>query len=176
MSHMRAILPRLAAGLAFATAGGCAVSAAIASGFSLPQMQQVASGLLECRGDAAVAYGFGSTRAVHCEYRPASGMNHYYSGTLERVGLDIGVSDQGSMLWAVVATAPELERGALAGIYKGVTSGFALGPGFSANMLASQDPNSSITLQPLSVSADSGLSLSIAGATLTLEPSEPRPQ
>ncbi|MFG1478167.1 DUF992 domain-containing protein [Xanthobacter sp. V4C-4] len=139
-----------------------------------PQMPKVSAGLLECRGEMATATGFGSTRAVRCEFRPSMGQNHYYVGTLERIGLDIGISDQGSMLWGVLATSPNLERGVLAGTYVGFTSGFALGPGFSANMLAAKDPAKQVTLQPLSVSSDSGLSLSIAGATLTLEPSTPQ--
>ncbi|MFG1418090.1 DUF992 domain-containing protein [Xanthobacter sp. V0B-10] len=138
-----------------------------------PRMPAVSSGLLECRGDMATATGFGSTRRVRCEYRPSMGQNHYYIGTLNRTGLDIGVSDQGSMLWGVLSTSRSLDRGALAGTYVGFTSGFALGPGFSANVLAAQDPSKQVTLQPLSVSSDSGLSLSIAGATLVLEPSTP---
>lgn len=135
------------------------------------QMPNVSAGLLECRGEMATASGFGSTRRVRCEFRPGMGQNQYYIGTLVRTGLDIGVSDQGSMLWGVLATSPNLERGALAGTYVGFTSGFALGPGFSANVLAAQDPAKQVTLQPLSVSSDSGLSLSIAGATLSLEAS-----
>lgn len=134
-------------------------------------MPQVSAGLLECRGDAAAAYGFSSSRKVRCEFRPSAGVNHYYAGTLERVGLDLGLSDQGSMLWAVLATSPQVDPGALAGTYVGVTAGFALGPGFSANVLAAKDSDRQVTLQPLSVSADSGLSISLAGATLTLEPS-----
>lgn len=138
------------------------------SGDGLPK---VSAGLLECRGEMATATGFGSTRKVRCEFRPTMGVNHYYVGTLERTGLDIGVSDQASMLWGVLATSPTLDDGALAGTYVGFTSGFALGPGFSANVLAAKDPAQQVTLQPLSVSSDSGLSLSIAGATLILEPS-----
>lgn len=136
-------------------------------------MPQVSSGLLECRGEFATAYGFGSSRRVRCEFRPSLGVNHYYAGTLDRIGLDFGISDQGSMLWAVFATAPQVEAGALAGKYVGLSTGFAVGPGFSANLLASQDATRQVTLQPLSVSADSGLSVSLAGATLTLEPSTP---
>ncbi|QRG04477.1 DUF992 domain-containing protein [Xanthobacter dioxanivorans] len=136
-------------------------------------MPQVSAGLLECRGEFATAYGFGSTRRVRCEFRPSMGVNHYYAGTLDRMGLDFGISDQGSMLWAVFATAPQVEAGALTGKYVGLSTGFAIGPGFSANLLASQDATRQVTLQPLSVSADSGLSVSFAGATLTLEPSSP---
>lgn len=136
----------------------------------------VASGLLECRGAFAAAYGFGSRREVKCEYRAIAGPNHYYTGTLERIGLDLGVSDQGSMLWAVVASTPHLAPGALAGKYVGMSSGISLGPGFSANILMSQDASRQITLQPLSVSSDSGISVSLAGATLTLVPSAPLPQ
>lgn len=144
-----------------------------AEGITVPQ---VAAGLLECRGEFATGYGFGSSRKVRCEYRPSMGTNHYYAGTLERVGLDLGVSDQASMLWAVVATSPAVEAGALAGKYVGLSTGFSLGPGFSANMLASDDARRQVTLQPLSVSSDSGLSLSFAGATLTLVPSAPNAQ
>lgn len=133
--------------------------------------QKVSSGLLECRGEFATGMGFGSSRKVRCEFRSTAGRNHYYVGTMERVGLDFGVSDQGSMLWGVVATAPTLQPGALAGTYVGFTSGFAVGPGFSANVLASQDASRQITLQPVSISSDSGLSISIAGVTLILEPS-----
>jgi len=148
----------------------CLAAVLPATGATLPQ---VAAGLLECRGEFATAYGFGSTRKVRCEFRPSMGVNHYYAGTLDRVGLDFGVSDQASMLWAVLATSPQVEPGALAGTYSGVSTGFALGPGFSANMLASQDATRQVTLQPLSVSSDSGLSVSITGATLKLEPSLP---
>jgi hypothetical protein len=133
------------------------------------QEHKAESGLLECRGAPAVAYGFGSTRRVVCEFRPSAGVNQYYTGTLERAGIDFGVSDQGSMLWMVVATTTHLGPAALAGQYVGITSGIALGPGFSANMLVAKDASTGISLQPLSVSADSGLSISLAGATLTLD-------
>ncbi|MFG1413022.1 DUF992 domain-containing protein [Xanthobacter sp. VTT E-85241] len=136
-------------------------------------MQKVESGLLECRGESAIAYGFGSTRKVDCEFRATLGMNQYYTGTLERAGLDFGVSDQGSMLWAVLATTPKLGPGALSGQYVGFTSGAALGPGFSANVLMAKDAKLGIALQPLSVSADSGLSISLAAATLTLRATLP---
>ncbi|MFS8039314.1 DUF992 domain-containing protein [Xanthobacter sp. AM11] len=164
---MHRFLPILAAGAALA-------GVAHAAGTS--DMPQVSAGLLECRGEFATGYGFGSSRKVRCEFRPSLGTNHYYAGTLDRVGLDFGISDQGSMLWAVLATSAQVDPGALAGKYVGLSTGFALGPGFSANMLASQDATRQVTLQPLSISADSGLSLSIAGATLTLEPSVPHHQ
>lgn len=134
---------------------------------------RVQSGLLECRGESATAYGLGSTRTVSCEYRPASGQNQYYTGTLNRAGLDFGVSDQPSMLWMVLATSGRLGPGALAGEYVGFTSGAALGSGFSANVLVAKDANTGIALQPLSVSAENGLSISVAAASLTLQPSGP---
>lgn len=165
---MRGLIPLLSLGTALTLAA--TVNAAN------PATPQVSAGLLECRGEFATGYGFGSSRKVRCEFRPSVGMNHYYSGTLDRIGLDFGVSDQASMLWAVLATSPNLDPGALAGTYVGLSTGFALGPGFSANMLAAQDAGRQVTLQPLSISADSGLSLSLAGATLKLETSATVPQ
>ena len=159
------------------TCAGLGATLALFPAFAAgPAMPQVAAGLLECRGAFATGYGCGSTRTVKCEYRPSLGVNHYYSGTMERVGLDFGVSDQASMLWAVIATSPAVAPGALAGKYIGISTGFSVGPGFSANMLASDDATKQVTLQPLSVSSDSGLSVSIAGATLTLEPSAAAPR
>lgn len=174
MPHFLSRSIRLAlAGTGLGVAAALAPPAAFGAG---PAMPQVAAGLLECRGAFATAYGFGSSRTVKCEYRPSMGVNHYYSGTMERVGLDFGISDQASMLWAVIATSPAVAPGALAGKYVGISTGFSLGPGFSANMLASDDATRQVTLQPLSISSDSGLSVSIAGATLTLEPSAANPQ
>lgn len=140
------------------------------AGAARAQEHKAESGLLECRGAPAIAYGFGSSRRVACEFRSSAGVNQHYTGTLERAGIDFGVSDQGSMLWMVLATTTQLGPAALAGQYVGVTSGFALGPGFSANVLVAKDASTGISLQPLSISADSGLSISLAGATLTLHP------
>ncbi|MEP9349390.1 DUF992 domain-containing protein [Xanthobacter sp. KR7-225] len=165
---MRGLLPLLLLGTALTLAG--------TGNASSPTMPQVSAGLLECRGEFATGYGFGSSRKVRCEFRPSMGTNHYYSGTLDRVGLDFGISDQGSMLWAVLATSPNIDPGALAGTYVGLSTGFALGPGFSANVLAAQDAGRQVTLQPLSISADSGLSVSLASATLRLESSATVPQ
>lgn len=163
-----------AAALALAAPAGAAIPAGPA--WAQEAAPGVSSGLLECRGAFAAAYGFGSTRPVHCEFRPSVGRNHYYAGTLERVGLDFGVSDQASMLWAVLAPSADIAPGALSGSYVGFTSGFALGPGFSANVLAAKDAARQITLQPVSISADSGLSISLAGAALTLWPAPPEPR
>ncbi|GGF53666.1 hypothetical protein GCM10007301_11410 [Azorhizobium oxalatiphilum] len=136
---------------------------------------RVQAGLLECRGAMATAYGLGSTRDVTCEYRPAVGQNQYYAGTLNRAGLDFGISDQASMIWMVLATSANLGPSALAGEYVGFSSGAAIGPGFSANVLVAKDATTGIALQPLSVSSDSGLSISFAAASLTLK-SVPAPK
>ena len=53
------------------------------------------------------------------------------------------------------------------------SAGHALGSGFSANVLVAKDANTGIALQPLSVSAENGLSISVAAASLTLQPSGP---
>lgn len=162
---------KLRAGARLALLAGFACVPAIAGAQETPKVQ---AGLLECRGDPAVAYGFGSVRAVKCEYRPANAMGQFkYVGTLERAGLDFGVSDQGSMLWMVLATSADIGPEALSGEYVGLSTGFALGPGFSANVLVAKGGENGIALQPLSISADSGLSISLAGASLKLQPYRP---
>ncbi|OZA72415.1 MAG: hypothetical protein B7X78_01225, partial [Sphingomonadales bacterium 39-62-4] len=66
------------------------------------------------------------------------------------------------------ATSASIDATALAGEYVGISTGIAIGPGFSTNMLFAKDASRGIALQPFSVSADSGLSISLTGVTLTL--------
>lgn len=167
------VLVLIGGGLIGLTALCVPAFAQLAAQESSAQKVQIEAGLLECRGAATIAYGFGSSRKVSCEFRPTYGVNQYYTGTLDRAGLDFGVSDQGSMLWMVLAAAPQLGPGGLTGQYMGVTSGMALGPGFSANILLAKDASAGVALQPLSISADSGLSITLAGVTLTLSPTKP---
>jgi hypothetical protein len=87
--------------------------------------------------------------------------------TIARVGLDLGFTGGGVLMWTVLARTKGLRRGALAGTYVGASGDIALGVGVGANALVG-GTGRSIMLQPLSVSGQVGVNLALGVARLTL--------
>jgi hypothetical protein len=57
------------------------------------------------------------------------------NGTINRLGLDIGVTGGGKMVWGVFGRTSTLSTNALAGTYVGASSDIAIGAGVGANAL-----------------------------------------
>src|SRR5207248_1726335 len=89
--------------------------------------------------------------------------------TIWKLGLDIGYTQNGVMVWTVFAPAFNLAPGALAGIYAGGTASVTVGLGVGANGLVGGSFNS-IVLQPISIETNQGLNVAAGIASLTLEP------
>jgi hypothetical protein len=94
-------------------------------------------------------------------------------GTLNRVGLDIGVTGRGVMGWAVFAATRQLPHGSLTGRFAGASGEATLGVGAGANVLVGGTGNA-VSLQPVSLSAQTGVNLALGVASLTLEPARRR--
>ena len=133
---------------------------------------RVQSGLLECNVAPGVGLIITSSRALHCVYRPRHGRPEYYVGTISRLGLDIGATGPGRFVWGVFSAGRVHHPYALAGQYAGAGAGVTVGGGLTANVLVGGNGNS-ISLQPLSVGAQTGLDLSAGVGALTLEPANP---
>ena len=129
----------------------------------------VRSGVLECNVAPGIGFIVGSSKNLSCVFHPARGRPEYYTGTINRIGLDVGVTGPGQFAWGVVAAGPPRRHYALAGDYAGPGVGFALGAGLSANALVGGNGNS-ISLQPLSAGTSTGLNLSAGIGALTLQP------
>lgn len=128
----------------------------------------VQSGVLECNVAPGIGFIVGSSKSVSCIYHRPHGRPEYYTGTISRIGLDIGATGPGQFAWGVVTAGPPY-RYALAGNYAGPGAGFALGAGISANALVGGNGNS-ISLQPLSAGQSTGINLSAGIGALTLQP------
>ena len=128
----------------------------------------VQSGVLECNVAPGAGFIIGSSKNLSCVFHPVRGRPEYYAGTINRIGLDIGVTGPGQLAWGVFTAGPPGRRFALAGDYAGPGIGIALGAGGSANSLAGGNGNS-ISLQPLS-GTSTGLNLSAGIGALTLQP------
>ena len=80
-------------GLASATASGPAVSAAAG----------VKVGVLSCNVDGGFGLILGSSKDIRCNYAPTSGTGERYSGDITKIGVDIGFTKGGILVWNVIA-------------------------------------------------------------------------
>jgi hypothetical protein len=124
-------------------------------------------GVLSCGIGGGVGYIIGSSKPVDCVFQPAGGGRpEHYSGSIGKLGLDIGVTNQTVMAWAVFAPG-KTKKGALRGSYSGVSAEATVIVGLGANVLVGGF-NKGINLQPLSVQAQSGLNIAAGVASLRL--------
>ncbi len=123
-------------------------------------------GVLECRGSGSISFVIGSVHEFTCLFSGAGPVQPYH-GLVQKVGLDLGVTDRSVLGWAVFAPTRDIGPGDLAGNYGGVTAGAAVGVGGNANVLIGGS-NSSIALQPLSLQGQTGLNLAVGVAALEL--------
>lgn len=153
--------------LALAVAGIAAASAAAPASAA----DRVQSGVLVCNAGASIGMIVTSKQQLSCTYTPADNSPvANYKGTIEQIGIDLGVTGGGVMTWGVLAVSKNVAPGALAGKYSGISGDVALGVGIGANALVGNDK--SFVLNPISVEGNVGasLALGVAGLTLTYAP------
>ena len=125
-------------------------------------------GMLSCGVEGGVGFIIGSSKAVDCVYQPASGGGRpeHYSGSIGKLGLDIGVTQQTVLAWAVFAPG-KTNKGALKGSYTGASAEATVGVGLGANVLVGGFKKG-INLQPVSVQAQTGLNIAAGIGSLKL--------
>jgi uncharacterized protein DUF992 len=138
-------------------------SAAFAQGNTIRQ------GVLTCRTSASVGLIVGSRQRLRCQFRSETGRTQNYTGTIGRLGLDVGVTAGGVMAWVVLASTPVTPSGALAGEFVGASGDISVGLGVGANVLVG-GTRKSVSLQPLSVEGQVGVNLALGVARMRLTP------
>ena len=124
-------------------------------------------GVLDCTIAAGVGLILGSSKKISCAFTPAKGQTQNYSGSITKLGLDVGVTGESYVKWVVFAPG-SVDRGALAGSYGGGSAEATIGVGLGANVLVG-GLEKSIALQPVSVQGQTGLNLAVGIAGLKLE-------
>src|ERR1700726_2137797 len=142
--------------------------ASLASANALPQ-PQFRAGILECEGGQNVGFVVGSMTSLECVFQSEGHLPEPYIATVHRFGLDLGVTDQTRLSWAVNAPTGRGGRGDLAGNYGGVGANASVGVGGGGNFLVG-GPQNSYALQPLSVQGQTGLNVAAGVADIELEP------
>jgi Protein of unknown function (DUF992) len=138
----------------------------IASANAVPPLR---AGILQCEGGPNVGFVVGSTTSLECVFQSEGRRPEPYIATVRRFGLDLGITDQTRLTWAVNAPAGRIGHGDLAGNYGGVGANASVGVGFGGNFLVG-GPANSYALQPISVQGQTGLNVAAGIADIELEP------
>jgi hypothetical protein len=148
---------------------GVAVLAASAM-FGMPSQAAngVKVGVLNCSVSAGWGFILGSSKEVNCSFVPSRGAGEHYVGSISKVGVDIGYTKGGVLIWDVIAPASDVRPGALEGNYGGVSASATVGAGVGANVLVGGF-DKSIALQPVSIEGNTGLNVAAGIGALSLK-------
>ena len=133
--------------------------------------QGIKTGVLTCQAASGFGWILGSTRTMECKYASGSGHTEDYSGTISKVGIDIGYLGACVIVWAVVAPHSSTGPGSLAGNYFGATVQAVAVVGGGVNVMTGGFHNS-IALQPISVMGNTGLYVGAGIGAMTLQLSD----
>ena len=137
-----------------------------AGSFALAQ-ERVQAGTLVCHTSIELGVILGSQEALSCTFTPSvPAPIQAYSGTITKLGLDLGAASRGVIVWLVYAPT-SLRGGELAGAYVGATAEATIGAGFGANILVGGS-GQTVALQPVSIQGQVGLNLAVGFAELQL--------
>jgi len=128
-------------------------------------------GTLDCDISGGVGMIIASQKWVRCMFSPdGRGTREVYEGSISKLGVDLGATQGGRMVWAVYA--PTTSRSfALAGSYGGATAEATVGAGLGANVLVGGSDRT-VSLQPVSFQGQSGLNVAAGVASLELRPAQ----
>ena len=132
--------------------------------------EKIAAGQLTCGVKGGTSFIFGSTRELRCVFNTVPGEEgERYEGSIQKYGLDVGITNNAIMTWTVLAPSRGVRHGALSGKYYGVAADASAGVGGGANVLAGGSENT-ISLQPVSIQGQTGLNAAVAVAEVELHP------
>ncbi|SHJ54428.1 Protein of unknown function [Shimia gijangensis] len=148
-------------------------SVAAVSMFASAQVAQAADddvqkGVLKCTVAGGAGLILGSKKKLDCVFEKSNGAEENYSGRILKVGLDIGVTKESHITWAVFAPSELNAVGALTGNYAGLSAEATVVGGVGANVLVGGGQDS-VTLQPLSVQTQTGLNIAGGIGSIKLE-------
>src|SRR5262249_45102005 len=130
---------------------------------------RVQTGVLTCDVSAGIGVIIGSQKNVNCIFTPSTpGRAEVYQGTITKLGVDIGVTTGGPMVWIVFSpTNASFSR--LARSYVGAAAEATFAAGLGADVLIGGS-NRTVALQPVSVQGQTGLNIAGGVAELRLSP------
>jgi hypothetical protein len=160
-------MKRICAALAIV---GLGATVMISSAAHAQTPDRTRTGTLTCDISGGIGMIIASKKSVACVFTPANAgaPREVYTGSITKIGVDIGATTGGEMVWAVFAPSSRL-FGALAGDYVGGSAEATVGAGLGANVLLGGS-NRTVALQPISVQGQTGLNIAAGVTGLELRP------
>jgi hypothetical protein len=157
--------------IAIAAAALAAAMLATGAGPTGAQPRTAQLGTLTCTLSSSIGFVIGSQKNVACVFKggPAE-PEEAYTGTMTTIGVDIGVTGGGVIVWGVFAQTNRY-AGMLAGKYTGATAEVSVAAGLGANVLVGGS-NRTVALQPVSVQGQIGLDIAAGVGELELHPAQ----
>lgn len=131
------------------------------------QAEGVKLGTLTCQLDGNVGLLIGSVTQGECTYRGTDGKTKQYTAEFSRLGVDVGVTGNKTVVWAVFGVDGK-SNGGLKGTYTGINAEASAVIGVGVNALVGGF-ESGIVLNPVSVSGQTGLNVAAGVANLRLK-------
>jgi hypothetical protein len=151
----------------FAKCAAMAAAVALTTSMAAAQTERIQAGTLACDISGGIGLIIGSQRTLNCSFTPSiPGPIEFYVGSLTKLGVDIGITGSGVMMWLVYAPTSR-PAGALAGSYGGATAEASVVAGVGANVLIGGS-NRTVALQPVSLQGQSGFNVAAGVAGLDL--------
>lgn len=144
---------------------GC-LFALLSSGAAQAADTQV--GTLTCDVSKGIGLFVVEKQELVCSFKHHHGATEAYVGSIDQYGIALGETDEGHLVWGVVAATPDLAPGALAGTYAGVGANASIGVGAGANVLVG-GTGKAFSLQPISVEGQQGINIAGGVTTVTLK-------
>jgi hypothetical protein len=129
----------------------------------------VHAGVLECQGGENVGHVVTSTTSLDCIFHSEGHSPQPYLATVHRYGVDLGITAETRMAWAVSAPADRFGHGELAGHYDGVGANASVGVGFGGHFLIG-GPQNAYVLQPIGLQGQIGMNVAAGATDLELTP------
>jgi hypothetical protein len=130
--------------------------------------EKINVGMLHCDVSAGVGLFFTEKQTMNCMFKHLDGSKEeHYKGTIQEVGIAIGGTEKGVLIWSVISAQKGVPAGALAGKYTGLGVNASVGVGGGENVLMGGN-NKAFMLQPSSYEGQVGLNLAVGVTTITL--------
>jgi hypothetical protein len=133
---------------------------------STPADARAAVGTLECRSPGGLTF-IVSVRDYICIFRADWGPAFQYRGRLASLGLQAGITRDEVLIWRVFAPTSRVDSNVLRGAYAGASASAAIVVGLGANALVGGSQQT-ISLQPISVEAKTGINFALAGTAFSI--------
>lgn len=127
----------------------------------------VKRGTLTCTVAPGIGFILGSSKSLKCAFSVIGQKKTYtYAGSVNKLGLDIGITGESVISWTVVATPKTDVVNKITGTYSGLSAEAAAGVGLGAKALIGSEKL--IALQPLKVSGKVGVNIALGVVSMTI--------